>query len=170
MKSQRVTNHCFLNSTPSCLILSWYKRVNLFSKAKSISLLLSQWILTKKKLTTPTSKLITPHPKVAMMITTMSMTIMTKKNHSRRKDAAKNTGGLSPNAATNLNNTMPMACARTAIMPRAGRRKHPPVSTKIELCMPKDCAKTATFQSITKLRDQTWNKLVKVLQHQTNSE
>jgi hypothetical protein len=94
---------------------------------------------------------IIPHLKVAMM----SMIITMTTNHSRRKDVTKNIEELFPNAAIKVNNTMRTACARIATMLKVERRKHQPVSTKIELCMLKVCARIVTYPFITKLKDQT---------------
>lgn len=48
------------------------------------------------------------------------------------------------NVATTLNNTMPMECVRTAIIPRVEQRKHLNVVIKTELFTPKASVKIVT--------------------------
>jgi hypothetical protein len=53
------------------------------------------------------------------------------------------------------------ACAKTAIMPRAGPRKQPNVLTMRDLCTPRASARTATWAFTTKIRGLKKEKLNK---------
>lgn len=102
--------------------------------------------------------------------TTLPLRVTTKitkatnmnKRTSKRKGAIKNTEEPYPNADTKVSNTTRMACVRIATMPKEGRRKLQPVSIKIELCMPKVYAKTATCPFIIKLNDQLKDSQAKI--------
>lgn len=78
---------------------------------------------------------------------------VTSMRNSRKRDAIKNTEELFPNVVTKASNITQMVCVRIATTPKAGPRKHPPASIKIELCMLKAYVKIATCQFTTKPKD-----------------
>ena len=67
--------------------------------------------------------------------------------------AIKSTGKISLSALTHLNLTMPMACARTAIMPRAAPSWPPYVIIKNVLSTLKVSARTAISAFTTRTRE-----------------
>lgn len=96
------------------------------------------------------------------VITMITKVTNMNKRTSKRKGAIKNTEGPYPSVVTKVSNTTRMACVRIATMPKEGRRKLQPVSIKIELCMPKVYAKTATCPFITKLKDRLKDSQAKI--------
>lgn len=109
--------------------------------------------LRRTKSTSPTNY----HTPLTPIHTKIWKKVVIVRDYQNRK-LLKNIEKTYLSAPMNPNNTMPMECVRIVTTLRAEPRKHLLVSTVIDLCMPRVCARTATLASTTDRKDPPRSK------------